>query len=273
MSLNPETIEEYFENYEWNYNRTSETTWVTGVRTSVASFRIFLRLTEHWVYFVINPYVVAPGDESHRFRFYYNVLRLNLDMNMTKFGLDGDGDLFLAVELPTENFTFTHFSDALNGLSHHAERLYSDVFNLAHNPTLIDGPFDSELVIDTDDERADEGGANEAPSLNTSARQKHSFPRPMDDIDLPEETESSDDRAIIAGREVKIVDDGEGMRIEFETMHDLDPDEPVAATNDSTDEPSAELSDTFRVEGDGPEQRDSNEPTNEDSSQIDDENS
>lgn len=273
MSINPEIIEEYFKRYEWSYNRTSDNTWVTGVRTTVSSFRIFIRLTEHWVYFVINPYVVTPLDLDTRLRFYYHVLRLNLDMNMAKFGLDSDGDLFLAIELPTENFQYTHFADALNGLSHHAERLYSEVFNLAHNPEVVVGRFDEELpeeffeefLDEFDDEEEDEPIEPNPRSFEDSEVEiENEMRRPLDDIDLPEETESSDDRAIIAGREVKIIDDENGMRIEFETMHDTEDgniqtpqstteDEPPTQSESSEDGDSSQQSDD-NVDDEKPEQ-------------------
>jgi hypothetical protein len=210
MHLTPETIEEYFSRYEWSYTRSSENTWITGVRTSVSSFRIFIRLSEHWIYFVINPFVVAPPDPQDRLRFYYHVLRLNLDMNMAKFGLDSDGDLFLAVELPTENFGYSHFADALNGISHHAERLYSEVFNMAHNPALLRGRYDEEL-------RGEDLPKRELPPPS----------RPMDDMDLPEDLNDSGEMGpIIAGKEVRIVDGADGSpRIEFETAHDFDDDD------------------------------------------------
>ena len=178
------------------------------------------------------------------------MLRLNLDMNMAKFGLDGDGDLFLAVELPTENFGYSHFADALNGVSHHAERLYSEVFNLAHNASLLHGRYDDEL-------RGDDLPKRELPPPS----------RPMDDMDLPEDlNDSSEIGPIIAGKEVRIVDGEDGNpRIEFETAHDLDDPEEVptntlpeadrglALLND--DEPSVDIprnEDTQR-DGDEPE--------------------
>lgn len=208
MTIPPETIEEYFERYEWSYTRSSEDTWITGVRTAVSSFRIFVRVSEHWVYFVINPFVVGPAESEARLRLYYHILRYNLDMNMAKFGLDSDGDVFLAVELPTENFDYSHFADALNGISHHAERLYSDIFNLAHNSIMIQGRYDEELNEDDLPEDLKEGTSS-----------------PLDDYNFPEDLmDSNEDLGpIIAGKEVRIVDDEDGnIRVEFQTAHDLD---------------------------------------------------
>lgn len=244
MPLTPEMIDNYFARFGWEYTRMNEKTWVTGVRTTVASFRIYVRLTEHWVHFVINPYVITAEDLDIRLRLYYHILRFNLDMSLAKFGLDRDGDVFLAAELPTEDFQYSHFADALNGISHYAESMYSEIFNLAHNPELIDGRYDDELpdelfegFEDSDEEAAlseiDSGDEFEDALPFDFDKED---PRPLDDIDLPAETEATDNRAIIAGREVKIIDDENGMRIEFETMNDLD--EPSANGESSEGESS-----------------------------------
>lgn len=286
MSISPETIEEYFDRYDWSYNRTGDNTWVTGVRTQVASFRIFIRVTDNWIYFVINPYVVSPPDIGDRLRVYFTILRYNLDMNMAKFGLDNDGDIFLAVELPTENFVFSHFADALNGLSHYAEKLYSEIFNLTHNPELLDSKFDEELdnALALEDSLSDnennDGDLDEFDNVPPALP----APRPLDDFDLPE-PDDEDEPTIIAGKEVKIGDDG----ISFETAHDLDEETPQESlTNDETsteDDPSVSVDSTTSsveaivedsVEGEGPSQQegedlandtdpDSNEPIEPDS--------
>jgi len=255
MHVTPEIIEEYFSRYSWSYTRSSENTWITGVRTSVSSFRIFIRLSEHWVYFVINPFTVTPPNPDDRLRVYYHVLRLNLDMNMAKFGLDSDGDIFLAVELPTENFQYSHFADALNGISHHAERLYSEIFNLSHNPDMVEGRYDDELdAIDTDYYDDDDDDDDNNGDSRASALSKDLQFRPLDDIGLPDDimNDTSDFGPIIAGKEVRIVDDDDGsVRIEFQTAHDFDDDD--SSINKTVDE------EEMKAEGKGPTQQDSDE--------------
>ncbi|NDJ86836.1 MAG: YbjN domain-containing protein [Chloroflexi bacterium] len=246
MQLTPEKIEEYFQRYSWSYTRSSENTWITGVRTSVSSFRIFIRLSEHWVYFVINPFVVAPPNPEDRLRVYYHILRLNLDMNMAKFGLDSDSDVFLAVELPTENFEYSHFADALNGLSHHAERLYSEVFNLSHNSAVVTGRYDEELYNFSRDEHRDDNTVNSMPGDSQRSRMPE---QPLDDFDLPSGFNSDSDEdhgPIIAGKEVRIVDDEDGsFRIEFETAHDLEDDDESGEDGGEKDDTPLLLSDRY----------------------------
>lgn len=262
MHVTPEIIEEYFSRYSWSYTRSSENTWITGVRTSVSSFRIFIRLSEHWVYFVINPFTVTPPNPDDRLRVYYHVLRLNLDMNMAKFGLDSDGDIFLAVELPTENFQYSHFADALNGISHHAERLYSEVFNLSHNPDVVEGRYDDELdAFDTDFFDDDSDDEDEERASRASSLSKDLQFRPLDDIGLPDDilNDTGEFGPIIAGKEVRIVDDDDGsVRIEFQTAHDLDDEAEGDSDDDSEDDEAA------KAEGQGPTQQDSDEENHQD---------
>lgn len=145
IHISQEKVEEYFQRYGWSYSRDSDNTWITGVRTRVSSFRIFVRITEHWIFFVVNPLVVAPPRKKDRLRFYYHALRYNFDMNFAKLSLDADGDLSMSIEIPTENFVYSHFADALDGLSHHAAIIYSDLFNLAHNAEMVKGKYDTEI--------------------------------------------------------------------------------------------------------------------------------
>lgn len=135
LGIAPETIDGYFEQYEWTYERSNEDVWLTGFRGDVSSFRIFVKVTEHWVYFTIAPFVVAPSGEESTHRLNWHLLRLNRDINMAKFCLDGDGDVVLTVELPTESLDYSEFSDALGALSHYADDTYLEILNLAQTPT------------------------------------------------------------------------------------------------------------------------------------------
>lgn len=228
MHLSAEQIEEFFNRYGWTYSRESSDTWVTGVRTEVSAFRIMVRLTEHWVFFIINPLVVAPMRNADRLRVYYAALRYNLDMNFAKLGLDSDGDVFIAIEIPTENFVYSHFVDALDGLSHHASVIYVELFGLAHSPERTLGRYDEEL-------------GDVSPALNFPADllQIINDDEDDDDVDLPntrqlrpywdtdddeddEEDEDEDDDIFIAGRRLKLFDESGNLNVKLETGADDD---------------------------------------------------
>lgn len=214
MSVTPEIIEEFFQRYGWTYNREGDNTWITGVRTKVSAFRIMLRVTDHWVFFIINPLVVAPSFPDERLRFYYHALRYNLDMNFAKLGIDSDGDLFMAIEIPTESFDYTHFVDALDGISHHATMVYAELFGLAHNPHGTIGRYDFEL------EAVDEEEEDDSDAFYEELRAAEATIEPTDD-DLPPANTSDD--ILIGGRRLKITNDDEGkVQIEFEDEDDAE---------------------------------------------------
>lgn len=135
----PETIEQYFEQYGWNYERLEPNFWRTGFRGKHNNFRIIFQMTQHWLYVAIAPYIRAPLAEeleNRAPRLYYYLLRLNQDMNMVKFSVDEDGDVRLAAELPIENLDYSEFADAINLVAGYADDYYVEVLNLAHgNPT------------------------------------------------------------------------------------------------------------------------------------------
>ena len=110
----------FFDSYGWRYERRDPGVFRTGFRGDTGPYDIWLKLTEAWVYFAINPYVPRP-DEGHGPATLLALLKANHDLNLAKFALDEDGDLVLCVELPAEDFHYSHFVDALTALAHYAD--------------------------------------------------------------------------------------------------------------------------------------------------------
>jgi hypothetical protein len=134
MTFTVETLESYFERYGWTYQRINEKDFRTVFRGDVSAYVIHIRLAGDWIYFSIAPFVVAPQDPESQRRLYRHLLKLNYEMNMAKFTVDGDGDVILTVELPSENLDYSEFSDALGALAYYADDNYVQVFLLAHVP-------------------------------------------------------------------------------------------------------------------------------------------
>lgn len=199
MPVSPEDLARYFEQYGSTYTQHSEDIWITGVRTPVSTFQIFVRLTDEWVFFFINPFVVAPTAQADRLRFYYHALRYNHDMNLAKLGIDADGDLFMIVELPADGFQYSQFIDAMNALMYHADAIYLEMLNLAH---------DSDAVGRYDAAPPGKGAASKGGPAHRSP-------------DHWNEADDSDDDVIIGGRRLKIMRDENGNpRIELDPPED-----------------------------------------------------
>lgn len=134
LGIAPEKIDGFFEQYGWTFEKSGDDTWLTGFRGDVSSFRIFVKVTEHWAFFTIAPLVIAPKDPECANRLNWHLLRMNREMNMSKFCLDGDGDVILTVELPVEGLDYSEFSDALGALCHYADDTFLEILNLANKP-------------------------------------------------------------------------------------------------------------------------------------------
>lgn len=129
--MNVDLINQYFNQYGWNFTQANQQTWVTGFRGDVNSYRILVRSTEYWIHFTISPFVVNSGHPPADV--YEKLLQLNGRMNGVKLALDGSRDVILMAECPTENLHYTHFADALNALSHYADLYYLELVNLIHS--------------------------------------------------------------------------------------------------------------------------------------------
>ena len=148
MAVTAETIESYFEQYEWHFDRLDETHFVTGFNSDVIdTFSIYITLATNWVYFTIAPFVPAPEDARCEIKLYAHLLRLCQQINMAKFAVDNDGDITLTVELPRENLDYSEFSDALDALSYYADQTYETVHALATDPNAVSA-FEEESDLD-----------------------------------------------------------------------------------------------------------------------------
>jgi hypothetical protein len=132
----PESIEEYLRRDGWHFERVEGPipTWRSGFRGDVASFRFYVRLTENWIFFIIDPFVLRARSETAH-AVHERLLQLNRDMTYAKFALDSDDDVVLTVECPTRNLDYGAFKDALDFLSYYADRHYLEILNLAQQAT------------------------------------------------------------------------------------------------------------------------------------------
>ena len=128
MHVEAEEIPEYFQAYGWQFERSAEGVYRTGFVGDTGHYEIWVRVTDQWVYFVINPYVNRSEDHEHGEEVLSLLLQANHEVNLAKFALDEEGDVLLAVELPSESFGYSHFADALTALSHYAD-LYRERFD------------------------------------------------------------------------------------------------------------------------------------------------
>lgn len=138
MDVTVDTIQAYFDQRGWSYQRLDDTHFQTGFRPQALDpFSIYITLAPNWVYFAISPFVQAPTEPECERKLYRHLLHLCQQINMAKFSVDTQGDVMLSVELPRANLDYSEFSDALDALSYYAEDTYTAVHSLATDPTAV----------------------------------------------------------------------------------------------------------------------------------------
>jgi hypothetical protein len=114
------------------YERIDPATWRANLPSDSHVLPLFVRLTNAWVFLVVTPFAKAAGLPPDRQRaLYAHLLVLNRAMNMAKFALDGEHDVVLSVELPTENLHPTQLQDGACALGCYADRYHDEVTALA----------------------------------------------------------------------------------------------------------------------------------------------
>jgi len=109
----------------------------TGFRGDEGEYEIWVRLSDAWVFFSIDPLIDLPPSGAHGPEVVDLILRINEEINYAKFALDGDGDLALSVEIPRAGTGYSHFADALGALAHYADQYRRD-FDRAAEPEVRD---------------------------------------------------------------------------------------------------------------------------------------
>ena len=121
MAVTAEEVGSFFDAYGWQYERRDSAVFRTGFSGESGHYDIWLKVTDAWVYFAINPYVPLPAGGEHGETTLQVLLKANHELNLAKFAVDDEGDVLLSVEMPSEDFGYVHFAEALTALAHYAD--------------------------------------------------------------------------------------------------------------------------------------------------------
>ncbi len=148
MSGNPSS---FFDNYDWHADELEPGIWRSSFATDAGGeFDLFVMAGEEWVHFAVSPFTPRPVDAC-RGRLFEALLILNQQMRLAHFGLDGDGDVNLLLELPTIGFDFAQFELALDTLGHYTEELGGELARLATDARVSFGEGDEERELRAED--------------------------------------------------------------------------------------------------------------------------
>lgn len=107
-------VEAHLDALGWAHKRHDERTLACPRSSSEGELRIFVRVSAEWFVASVVPFLRTQGDNS--FELVRWLLRQNRDLYQAKFATDEDGDVVLAVEMPTESLDRGEIHKALTNL-------------------------------------------------------------------------------------------------------------------------------------------------------------
>ena len=109
--ISAETIDSYFEQLDWPFDREDEHNWTTGYQGENATFPVFVHSDEFWLFvYAPLPVEIHPATMG---MFYQHLLVLSHAFNLAKFTLDDGDQLGIAAELPNDGLQSSAFELAL----------------------------------------------------------------------------------------------------------------------------------------------------------------
>lgn len=127
-------ISALFEHYGWSYVIPEPNLWQSAFFTERdEEFDLYVMVVEDWVYFAVAPFL-PPAPPAQMQRVLTSMLKLNQQMRIVHFALDGDGDPALLADAPVRQLTDVYFALILEAFVFYTERLAGELGRMALDP-------------------------------------------------------------------------------------------------------------------------------------------
>lgn len=124
-----------FDHYGWSYTTPEANLWQSSFYTeNEEEFDLYVMVVEDWVHFAVTPLLptieAAAAPRLHRL-----LLKLNQQMRLVRFALDGDGDPTLIADAPVARLTHAVFAQIVEAIVAYVGLLASELRRLAADPS------------------------------------------------------------------------------------------------------------------------------------------
>jgi len=135
-------VAEFLEQLGWEHETVSEETVRTNYHGQFGIEKVMINIYEEGLMIAINPVLKQPAggwgpSVSQLIRILTN------EIHLIRVGIDDDGDVFVKVDLPSDNLTFEEFVYVLINLCQVAEQLYVPILQAnaydTHERQVLDG--------------------------------------------------------------------------------------------------------------------------------------
>lgn len=114
----------------WVLERLAEHTLRSRFRGASRVFPLFVHVDELFVTFAVIPFVKIAREIDEAGALLHRLLRLNREVNLARFSLDGDGDVILSVEYKIADLDPSEVRDAVDVLSFYADKFHPEIAGL-----------------------------------------------------------------------------------------------------------------------------------------------
>ena len=129
--MNFEQILGHLQANNWPVQRLSENSARSWFAGNTRTFPFFVHADLTYFTLLCVPYARLPADEPRASKLMDRLLHLNRELLMAKFSVDDDGDVVLSVEYPVAELDESEVRDALDALSHYADKHWEEVSSLS----------------------------------------------------------------------------------------------------------------------------------------------
>lgn len=131
----------FFHRFGWAYTAPEPNLWHSTFFTeSEEEFDLYVMVVEDWAHFAVTPFL-PPASAAQQARIHSALLRLNQQMRLVRFALDGDGDVSLIADAPLHRLNDAYFAQIMEAFVYYADRLAGELRRM-----LFDAHYASPLI-------------------------------------------------------------------------------------------------------------------------------
>ena len=127
-------IATYFTRHDWSAEEVEPGIWRSSFATEAEEdFDLYVLVADDWAHFVVSPFL-ARFEGADMTRLYAILLRLNQELRLARFALDGDGDINLLADLQLDRLDYAAFSQIIEFMVACTDRLAGELRRVAREP-------------------------------------------------------------------------------------------------------------------------------------------
>jgi|GEM_PF-929842 len=136
QSITPD-ISSLFERAGWAYTQPEPGLWQSSFFTEAEEeFDLYVMTVEDWVHFAVTPFL-QPIPLAQQPRLHTALLKLNQQMRVVRFALDGEGDVTLIADIAARQLDSAAFVIVLDAIGFYTDQLAAELWRMAGDPTYF----------------------------------------------------------------------------------------------------------------------------------------